>query len=169
MMMRMKKVCVAAILSVLVFSSCVATIGQAAMGVGSQLAGQVAGTVVSAAVQAVVTLPAALVMDITHMLRNRSDGSGSIFEGTWVHADPGSSGDTTIIFVDDGFGYIWADGAGTHNQRIGTFVFDGINISFTVDGFPAWTTTYTLSGDTLRLEQGTGAFHWYGDFNRAEE
>jgi hypothetical protein len=86
-------------------------------------------------------------------------GNSTKFQGTWKHVNTSGSENAKITFSDDSFSYTWNSGS-----KSGTFTFTDIGIVFTPSSGSSWTTTYTINGTTLHLNQGTGGFWWYGDF-----
>jgi hypothetical protein len=86
------------------------------------------------------------------------DSTPTPFEGTWVHPNPESQS-AKIIFSGNSFSYQWDTG-----NRDGRFTYTGTRINFLVNDGKKWTTSYKINNGQLRLEQGTGGWHWYGDF-----
>ncbi|MFP3088938.1 hypothetical protein LQZ21_01260 [Treponema sp. TIM-1] len=83
------------------------------------------------------------------------------FEGTWKHPNP-SSENATIKFTSDSFVYSWDNGS-----KNGSFTYDDTNIVFSVNDGTKWSTTYEFKSKTsIRFENGTGCFWWYGEFEK---
>jgi hypothetical protein len=86
------------------------------------------------------------------------DSTPTNFEGIWIHRNSESQ-NAKISFSGNSFSYQWD----TENRN-GRFIYTNSRINFFTDDGKKWSTSYTLKNGELRLEQGTGSWHWYGDF-----